>query len=80
MIAALTAAVFSVAPPVLMNEASKQAVRLEGVWQYRPGDDPAWASAKAAEFGFDAAQPLSEADAIAKGVYLKIDAVDDAIT
>jgi putative heme-binding domain-containing protein len=68
---------FSVAPPVLMNEASKQAVRLEGVWQYRPGDDVSWASATPAELEFDAAQPLSEADAAAKGVYLKIDSVDD---
>lgn len=68
---------FSVAPPVLMNEKLKQAVRLEGVWQYRPGDDVAWATATAADFGFDATQPLSEQDAVAKGVYLRIDAVDD---
>ncbi len=68
---------FSVAPPVLMNEATKQAVRLEGVWQYRPGDDAAWATATPADFGFDAAQPLSEPDAVAKGVYLKADVVDD---
>ncbi len=68
---------FSVAPPVLMNEATKQALRLEGVWQYRPGDDPTWATATPADFGFDATQPLSDPDAAAKGVYLKIDAVDD---
>jgi len=68
---------FSVAPPVLMNEVLKQAVRLEGVWQYRPGDDAAWATATPTDFGFDAVQPLGETDAIAKGVYLKIDTVDD---
>jgi len=68
---------FSVAPPVLMNEATKQAFRLEGIWQYRPGDEAVWANATAAEFGFDPAQPLSDADAVAKGVYVKIDTVDD---
>lgn len=68
---------FSVAPPVLMNEVTKQAFRLEGTWQYRPGDDIAWASATPAEFELDTTQPLNEADAIAKGVYIKIDAVDD---
>ena len=68
---------FSVAPPVLMNEATKQAVRLEGIWQYRPGDDIAWASANASDFGFDVNPPRGDADAAAKGVYLKIDAVDD---
>lgn len=68
---------FSVAPPVLMNEAAKQAVRLEGIWQYRPGDDIAWASANASDFGFDVNPPPGDADAAAKGVYLKIDAVDD---
>ncbi|MEZ6031842.1 MAG: c-type cytochrome [Planctomycetaceae bacterium] len=68
---------FSVAPPVLMNAARKQAMRLEGVWQYRPGDDSNWANATAADFGFDATQPLNDADAVARGVYLKTDEVDD---
>ncbi len=68
---------FSVAPPVLMNEVLKQAIRLEGVWQYRPGDDVTWAAATPADFGFDVAQPLSQTDAVAKGVYLKTDPVDD---
>ncbi|MEI6540589.1 MAG: hypothetical protein WCO86_13870, partial [Planctomycetota bacterium] len=54
-----------------------QAVRMEGVWQYRPGDDASWATANPADFGFDATQPLSQPDAVAKGVYLKTDAVDD---
>ena len=68
---------FSVAPPVLMNEAAKQAFRLEGTWQYRPGDDVAWALAAPEEFGIDAKQPLTEADAIAKAVFIKVDPVDD---
>ncbi|MFN7680298.1 MAG: hypothetical protein ACK5TG_05505, partial [Planctomyces sp.] len=42
---------FSVAPPVLMNEARREAIRLEGIWQYHPGDNPAWASAGPADFG-----------------------------
>jgi putative heme-binding domain-containing protein len=68
---------FSVAPPVLMNEAAKQAFRLEGTWQYRPGDDVAWALAAPEEFSIDATQPLADADAIAKGVFVKVDTVDD---
>jgi len=68
---------FSVAPPVLMNEATQQAFRLEGVWQYRPGDDQTWATATPADFEFDSSKPLSEPDAVAKGVYVKVDAVDN---
>ncbi len=68
---------FSVAPPVLMNEAAMQAFRLEGVWQYRPGDDAAWGNSNPAEFGFDPAQPLTDADAAAKAVYLNVDGVDN---
>jgi putative heme-binding domain-containing protein len=68
---------FSVAPPVLMNEKLRQAMRLEGVWQYRPGDEVAWANAVPADFAFDATQSLSEPEAVAKGVYLRTDTVDD---
>ncbi len=68
---------FSVAPPVLMNESAKQGLRLEGTWQYRPGDDSSWSTSTPSEFGFDAAQPLADADAAAKGVYHRIDMVDD---
>ncbi len=32
---------FSVSAPVLL--AGDEAIRLEGAWQYRPGDNPAWA-------------------------------------
>ena len=37
---------FSVAPPVLLNESRTEGMRLAGEWQYRPGDDVAWASAR----------------------------------
>lgn len=68
---------FSVAPPVLMNEARKQALRLEGIWQYRPGDDSSWAKATPADFGVDPSANLNDADAAARGVYQKVDTVDD---
>jgi len=68
---------FSVAPPVLLNEELKQAIRLEGIWQYRPGDDVAWSAATPEDFGFDFTKTLIETDAVAKGVYFKTDSVDD---
>ncbi len=68
---------FSVAPPILMNETLKQAVRLEGAWQYRPGDDDSWALADAAAFNVDPANLPSDTDAAARGAYLRIDVVDD---
>ena len=68
---------FSVAPPVLMNEARKEAIRLEGIWQYRPGDDNSWATASPADFGFDPDKSLSDADAAMLGIHRKVDKVDD---
>lgn len=68
---------FSVAPPVLMNERRKEAFRLEGIWQYRPGDDSTWARAAAADFGIAADQELSAAEAAAKGICLSVDTVDE---
>jgi len=68
---------FSVAPPVLMNESRKQAFRLEGIWQYRPGDDTTWASASADDFGLKPDQTLSDGDAAARGIFLTPDPVDD---
>jgi putative membrane-bound dehydrogenase-like protein len=68
---------FSVAPPVLMNEARREAIRLEGVWQYHPGDNPDWASAGPADFGLQPDVALTDAEAAAKAVYRKIDKVDD---
>ena len=68
---------FSVAPPVLMNEARREAIRLEGIWQYHPGDNSAWAAAGPTDFGFDPGKPLSDADAAMLGVHRRVDKVDD---
>ena len=68
---------FSVAPPVLLNETDMEAIRLEGSWQYRPGDDSSWSRATIADFGIDPNVKLSDAEAAAKGLYLRIDKVDD---
>lgn len=68
---------FSVAPPVLMNETRREAVRLEGIWQYHPGDKAEWSSAVPQEFGVQPGMVLTDAEAAAKGVYQKIDRVDD---
>ena len=35
---------FNVAPPVLLNRDSMRAIRMNGTWQYRPGDNKAWAN------------------------------------
>lgn len=68
---------FSVAPPVLLNETDSQAIRLEGIWQYRPGDEMAWAKATPVDFGIDGDVELSVEQAKAKGVFQRIDKVDD---
>ncbi|MFM7921343.1 MAG: hypothetical protein ACKPJJ_14065, partial [Planctomycetaceae bacterium] len=68
---------FSVAPPVLLNEARREAIRLEGIWQYHPGDNPAWATATPADFGLTADARLTDAEAAAKAVFQKIDKVED---
>ncbi len=67
---------FNCAAPVLLNEDSKEAIRMEGVWQYRPGDDAAFATATADDFGIEATKPLAD-DAIKLGVFSKIDKVED---
>ena len=54
---------FSVAAPVLLCD--REAVRLEGKWQARPGDDAAWAAA-----------PVKPADA-GGAVFETVDRVDD---
>ena len=65
---------FSVAPPVLLNEDAKQAIRMSGNWQYRPGDDAKWAKATLADF----ADPEKPGQARREeGVYAKVDEVDD---
>ncbi|MEZ6040283.1 MAG: c-type cytochrome [Planctomycetaceae bacterium] len=68
---------FSVAPPVLMNETRKEAIRLEGAWQYRPGDDDSWGKATPEMFNVLESDLPSETDAAARGVYLRIDHVND---
>ena len=54
---------FSIAPPTLL--AGGEGIRLEGQWQYRFGDEPTWASAKAEEL------PAAK-------LFSKVDKVEDA--
>ncbi len=68
---------FSVAPPVVLNETKMQAIRLNGEWQYRPGDDDAWSKATPTDFSLDATKDLVETDLRKLGGYSKTDAVDD---
>ena len=68
---------FSVAPPVLLNDTAKQAIRLEGDWQYRPGDNVAFAKATAGDFGIDPATPIPEEQLRKLGGYSTVDDVDD---
>lgn len=66
---------FSVAPPVLVNLSKRQGIRLNGEWQYRPGNDAKWKSASPADFE-TASQP-KEGEPKISGVYSKVDAVQD---
>lgn len=68
---------FSVAPPVLLNETDMEAIRLEGSWQYRPGDDTAWSHASLTDFGGAENLLASEAEAATKGLFMRVDKVDD---
>ncbi len=68
---------FSVAPPVLLNKDRMQAIRMNGQWQYRPGDDSSWATATAADFGIDPDQLAEEAELRKLGGYSLVDKVDD---
>jgi putative membrane-bound dehydrogenase-like protein len=68
---------FSVAAPVLLNAAKKQAIRMNGTWQYRPGDQNEWATASADAFGIEPAKEVAEADLRKQGGYSLIDTVDD---
>ncbi len=67
---------FNVAPPVLLNQTTKQALRMDGQWQYRPGDKVDWSKATAAAFGVDPSKPVGD-DGAKRGVFAKIDTVDD---
>ena len=68
---------FSVAPPILMNESVKQAIRMDGDWQYRPGDESTWAKSSAADFGVDAAKLAAGTSNRKQGAFAKVDDVDD---
>lgn len=68
---------FSVAPPVLLNETAGQAIRLNGNWQYRPGDDPGYSQATVADFKIDPTTNVSESDLRKSAGYAKVDDVDD---
>ncbi len=73
---------FSVAPPVLLNRSAAKAIRLNGQWQYRPGDDAAYATATAADFGIDPNAEIADgtdSDLRTLGGYSKIDDVGDDI-
>jgi len=60
---------FNVAPPVLLNPESKQAIRMNGQWQYRPGDDKDWAKS-----------PADEPDASVAVVFSAVDQVENVET
>jgi putative heme-binding domain-containing protein len=68
---------FSVAPPVLVNEAAMQGMRLEGNWQYRPGDNSDFAVGLAADFGLNGGIPEDAASAREQGVYLAVDDISN---
>ncbi len=69
---------FNVAPPVLLNENAKQAIRMDGQWQYKPGDDQEFAKANPLSFGIDPAKPPSDGSKV--GLYAKVDQVDNVET
>lgn len=68
---------FSVAPPVLLNQKLSQAVRMDGQWQYRPGDNVDWAEAGPADFGIDPNTEVPEAELRKLGGYALVDDVKD---
>ena len=65
---------FRVAPPVVVNEKSRQGIRLQGPWQYRPGDNKEWATPTIDIPAHADAQANGEAEA---GIYAKVDQIDD---
>ncbi len=66
---------FSVAPVVVMNPAKGEAIRLEGKWQYRPGDDLSWANASPQDFGVP--ENWTPEGELPPGVFAAIDSVED---
>ncbi len=67
---------FSVAPPVLLNRNDSEAIRLEGTWQYRPGDDLEWSKATLAQFTDSSLESISDSGS-SNGIYRRVDKVDD---
>ncbi len=67
---------FSVAPPVLLNRSDSEAIRLEGTWQYRPGDDLEWSKATLAQFTDSSLESISDSSS-SNGIYRRVDKVDD---
>lgn len=67
---------FSVAPPVLLNENAMQAIRMEGQWQYRPGDDAHWSKATPGDNTVKETGPNGGDDA-SVGFFAKVDHVAD---
>ena len=55
---------FNVAPPVLLNPKSMQAIRMEGRWEYRPGDDSRWAKLSDAEISEESVSVFSKVDSV----------------
>ncbi len=71
---------FNVAPPVLLHGDLKQAIRMDGRWQYRPGDDARWSTATGEDFDVDSGETGAESgaeDGRNRGVFAKIDQVVD---
>lgn len=68
---------FSVAPPVLLNATAMQGLRLNGTWQYHPGDHTDWSTATAAEFDINPTADTSAADLRELGAYVDFDQVTD---
>ena len=68
---------FSVAPPVLLNRKRSEAIRLDGTWQYRPGDDAKWAVASVTDFDIDPDNLPPAIDLRNRAGFLTVDSVAD---
>ena len=68
---------FSVAPPVLLNPTVSAAIRMDGQWQYRPGDSAEWAVATPEDFEVADTGEVAEADLRKQGGYSQVDSVQD---
>ncbi len=67
---------FSVAPPAIINVTKRAGIRLEGTWQYQPGDDAKWSIASIPEFNLQTSDDTDQ-KLRSKGIYRTIDVVDD---